>query len=64
MRIDVLRPPVGRDLLFIVGTKGMSMVKAALPWLSILMIFSIMITFTPLVSTVRPDRVLEPQIAQ
>jgi C4-dicarboxylate transporter DctM subunit len=46
------------------GITGMSIlevVKAALPWLGILLVFLILVTYVPIVSTLLPDLLYGPQ---
>lgn len=58
MEIGMVTPPVGLNLFVISGITGMSLtdvVKAVIPWLSILMAFLIIITYVPIISTFLPD---------
>ncbi len=65
MEIGMITPPVGLNLFVTSGVAGMSMmrvVKAALPWLGILFIFLIMVTYIPWLSTVLPTWLMGPEI--
>ena len=53
MEIGMVTPPVGLNLFVTSGITGMSMmhvVKAALPWLSVLMVFLVIVTYVPQLS--------------
>ena len=65
MEIGMITPPVGLNLFVTSGVAGMSMmrvVKAALPWLGILFIFLIMVTYIPWLSTFLPTTFMGPEI--
>jgi C4-dicarboxylate transporter DctM subunit len=65
MEIGMITPPVGLNLFVTSGVAGMSMmrvVKAALPWLGILFIFLIMVTYIPWISTFLPHALMGPEI--
>ena len=65
MEIGMITPPVGLNLFVTSGVAGMSMmnvVKAALPWLGILFIFLIIVTYVPIVSTFLPTALMGPEI--
>jgi C4-dicarboxylate transporter DctM subunit len=58
MEIGMITPPVGLNLFVTAGITGMSLwevVKAAMPWTSILLLFLIIITYVPIISTFLPD---------
>jgi C4-dicarboxylate transporter DctM subunit len=58
MEIGMLTPPVGLNLFVTAGITGHSIgwvIKAALPWLSLLLIFLIIITYIPQVSLFLPE---------
>ncbi|MGA0816068.1 MAG: TRAP transporter large permease [Burkholderiaceae bacterium] len=58
MEIGMITPPVGLNLFVTSGITGMplmAVVRAALPWLSLLLIFLIIITYVPTISTFLPD---------
>ncbi|HER35541.1 MAG TPA: TRAP transporter large permease subunit [Halothiobacillaceae bacterium] len=65
MEIGMITPPVGLNLFVTSGVAGMPMVqvvRAAAPWLGILFIFLIMITYIPWLSTVVPTALMGPEI--
>ncbi|WP_305968611.1 MULTISPECIES: TRAP transporter large permease [unclassified Mameliella] len=65
MEIGMITPPVGLNLFVTSGVAGMPMmrvVKAALPFLAVLFVFLILVTYIPVISTVLPDNVMGPQI--
>ncbi|MFZ9070190.1 MAG: TRAP transporter large permease [Burkholderiaceae bacterium] len=58
MEIGMITPPVGLNLFVTSGITGMplmAVVRAAMPWLSLLLIFLIVITYVPTISTFLPD---------
>ncbi|SCA56950.1 putative C4-dicarboxylate transport protein [Candidatus Terasakiella magnetica] len=58
MEIGMITPPVGLNLFVTAGITGHSIgwaVKAALPWLSLLLIFLILITYIPQISLFLPN---------
>ena len=58
MEIGMITPPVGLNLFVTSGITGMSIlavVRAALPWLGILLLFLILVTYVPIISTFLPD---------
>ncbi|MGR3392539.1 TRAP transporter large permease subunit, partial [Sagittula sp.] len=65
MEIGMITPPVGLNLFVTSGVAGMPMmrvVRAALPFLAVLFVFLIMVTYIPSISTWVPDRVMGPQV--
>jgi len=65
MEIGMITPPVGLNLFVTSGVAGMPMmrvVKAALPFLAVLFVFLIMITYIPWLSTVIPNAVMGPEV--
>jgi C4-dicarboxylate transporter DctM subunit len=65
MEIGMITPPVGLNLFVTSGVAGMSMmrvVRAALPWLGILFVFLIMVTYIPWLSTFLPTTFMGPEI--
>lgn len=65
MEIGMITPPVGLNLFVTAGVAGMSMlnvVKAAAPWLLIMFIFLIIVTYVPAVSTWLPTLFMGPEI--
>ena len=64
MEIGMITPPVGLNLFVTTGITGMpllSVVKAAFPWLSVLLVFLVVITYFPKISTILPDMIMGPQ---
>ena len=64
MEIGMITPPVGLNLFVTSGITGMpllSVVKAAFPWLSVLLVFLVVITYFPKISTILPDTIMGPQ---
>ena len=58
MEIGMIPPPVGLNLFVTSGITGMSLwevVKAAFPWLTILLVFLVIVTYVPIISTFLPD---------
>ncbi|MDH5204482.1 MAG: TRAP transporter large permease subunit, partial [Hylemonella sp.] len=58
MEIGMVTPPVGLNLFVTSGVTGMSLMqvtRAALPWLSVLLIFLVIVTYVPAVSLALPD---------
>ncbi|MBE9396864.1 TRAP transporter large permease subunit [Pontibacterium sp. N1Y112] len=58
MEIGMLTPPVGLNLFVTAGITGKNMVwviKACLPWLSLLLFFLILITYIPQISLFLPE---------
>ena len=65
MEIGMITPPVGLNLFVTSGVAGMplmAVVRAALPFLAVLFVFLILVTYVPAVSTYLPNEVLGPQI--
>ena len=65
MEIGMITPPVGLNLFVTSGVAGMSVMrvmKAATPWLGILFIFLIMVTYVPALSTFLPTYFMGPEI--
>ncbi|WP_371224704.1 TRAP transporter large permease [Roseovarius sp. 2305UL8-3] len=65
MEIGMITPPVGLNLFVTSGVAGMPMmgvVRAALPFLGVLFIFLIMITYIPAISTTLPNALMGPEI--
>ena len=65
MEIGMITPPVGLNLFVTAGVAGMSMlgvVKAAAPWLFIMFLFLIIVTYVPAVSTWLPTTFMGPEI--
>ena len=65
MEIGMITPPVGLNLFVTSGVAGMPMmavVRAALPFLAVLFVFLIIVTYVPWISTVLPNAVMGPEI--
>jgi C4-dicarboxylate transporter DctM subunit len=65
MEIGMITPPVGLNLFVTSGVAGMPVlrvVKAAMPWLGILFLFLILVTYIPWLSTVVPTALMGPEI--
>jgi len=65
MEIGMITPPVGLNLFVTSGVAGMPMmavVRAALPFLAILFVFLIMVTYIPFLSTFLPTYFMGPEI--
>jgi C4-dicarboxylate transporter DctM subunit len=65
MEIGMITPPVGLNLFVTSGVAGMPMmrvVKAALPFLAVLFVFLIMVTYIPAISTFLPNYFMGPEI--
>lgn len=58
MEIGMVTPPVGLNLFVTAGVTGMSLVqvtKAALPWLMVLLVFLVLVTYIPEISLALPN---------
>ena len=65
MEIGMITPPVGLNLFVTAGVARMpvlAVVRAALPWLAILFVFLLMVTYIPWLSTVVPTALMGPEI--
>uniref|UniRef100_E6VCW1 TRAP transporter large permease protein n=1 Tax=Rhodopseudomonas palustris (strain DX-1) TaxID=652103 RepID=E6VCW1_RHOPX len=65
MEIGLVTPPVGLNLFVASGITGMPLmqvVRAALPWLMVLLSFLILITYVPIISTFLPDLLFGPAL--
>ena len=65
MEIGMITPPVGLNLFVTAGVANMSMlsvVKAAAPWLGVMFLFLIIVTYVPFVSTWLPTLMMGPEI--
>ena len=65
MEIGMIPPPVGLNLFVTSGVAGMpmmSVVRAALPFLAVLFVFLIMVTYIPILSTWLPTTFMGPEI--
>lgn len=62
MEIGMLTPPVGLNLFVTAGITGRNMIwviKACLPWLSLLLLFLMLITYVPQISLFLPELIDE-----
>ncbi|WP_101069118.1 TRAP transporter large permease [Roseovarius salinarum] len=67
MEIGMITPPVGLNLFVTSGVAGMPMmrvVRAALPFLAVLFVFLVLITYVPWFSTVLPNTFMGPEIVR
>ncbi|NKB28128.1 MAG: TRAP transporter large permease subunit [Rhodobacteraceae bacterium] len=65
MEIGMITPPVGLNLFVTSGVAGMSMmavVRAALPFLAVLFVFLILVTYVPIISTFLPTYFMGPEL--
>ena len=65
MEIGMITPPVGLNLFVTAGVAAMSVldvVKAALPWVGIMFVFLILVTYVPWISTWLPTLMMGPEI--
>jgi C4-dicarboxylate transporter DctM subunit len=65
MEIGMITPPVGLNLFVTAGVAGMSVtkvVRAALPWVGIMFIFLILVTYVPAISTALPTWLMGPEL--
>ena len=65
MESGMVTPPGGLNLFVTAGVASMSVmdvVKAALPWVGILFVFLILVTYIPWISTVIPNALMGPEL--
>ncbi len=65
MEIGMITPPIGLNLFVTSGITGMSLVqvvKAALPFVAVLFVFLILVTYMPILSTWLPYAVMGPEL--
>lgn len=65
MEIGMITPPVGLNLFVTSGIAKMpllSVVRASLPWLMVLVVFLILVTYVPAISTSLPNYFMGPEI--
>jgi C4-dicarboxylate transporter DctM subunit len=58
MEIGLVHPPVGLNLFVTSAVTGLTLgqtIRAALPWLSILLLFLILVTYVPFISLALPN---------
>ncbi len=67
MEIGMVTPPVGLNLFVTSGVTGMpvmQVVRAAMPWLSVLLLFLIVITYVPWISLILPNALFGTALVQ
>jgi len=65
MEIGMITPPIGLNLFVTSGITGMSLlqvVRAALPFVAVLFVFLILVTYLPVLSTFLPTTLMGPEI--
>jgi C4-dicarboxylate transporter DctM subunit len=65
MEIGMITPPIGLNLFVTSGITGMSLiqvVRAALPFVAVLFLFLIIVTYVPAISTWLPYSLMGPEI--
>jgi C4-dicarboxylate transporter DctM subunit len=65
MEIGMITPPVGLNLFVTAGVAKMSVtnvIRAALPWVAIMFLFLIIVTYVPTVSTWLPNTLMGPEL--
>ncbi|TPE51827.1 TRAP transporter large permease subunit [Maribrevibacterium harenarium] len=65
MEIGMITPPIGLNLFVTSGITGMSLarvVKAAMPFVAVLFVFLILVTYIPALSTALPYAIMGPEI--
>jgi TRAP-type C4-dicarboxylate transport system, large permease component len=65
MEIGMITPPVGLNLFVTSGVAGMpvmGVVRAALPWLCIMFLVLILVTYVPFLSTFLPNTFMGPEV--
>jgi C4-dicarboxylate transporter DctM subunit len=65
MEIGMITPPIGLNLFVTSGITGMSLaqvVRAAMPFVMVLMLFLILVTYIPWLSTLLPYAMMGPEI--
>ena len=65
MEIGMITPPIGLNLFVTSGITGMSLarvVKAAMPFVAVLFVFLILVTYVPALSTWLPTLAMGPEI--
>jgi len=65
LELAMITPPVGLNLFVTAGVAQMSVtdtVKAALPWVGIMFIFLILVTYVPTISTLLPTMLMGPEV--
>ena len=65
MEIGMITPPIGLNLFVTSGITGMSMVqviKAATPFVLVLLFFLVLVTYIPIISTWLPISIMGPEV--
>jgi C4-dicarboxylate transporter DctM subunit len=65
MEIGMVTPPIGLNLFVTSGITGMSLVqvvRAAMPFVAILLLFLVLVTYTPVLSTWLPYALMGPEL--
>ena len=65
MEIGLITPPVGLNLFVTAGVAKMPLprvARAAAPWLMILLLFLLLVTYAPFLSTALPNALMGPEI--
>ncbi|NVK44655.1 MAG: TRAP transporter large permease subunit, partial [Oceanospirillaceae bacterium] len=65
MEIGMITPPIGLNLFVTSGITGMSLarvVKAAMPFVAVLFVFLILVTYVPPLSTWLPYSIMGPEL--
>ncbi len=65
MEIGMITPPVGLNLFVTAGVAQMSVgsvIRAAAPWVAIMFLFLLIVTYVPVVSTWLPTQLMGPEI--
>ncbi len=65
MEIGMITPPIGLNLFVTSGITGMSLskvVRAAMPFVGVLMVFLILVTYVPWISTALPYAMMGPEL--
>jgi C4-dicarboxylate transporter, DctM subunit len=65
MEIGMITPPVGLNLFVTAGVAQMSVtnvLRAALPWVAIMVLFLLLVTYVPIISTWLPTQLMGPEI--
>jgi C4-dicarboxylate transporter DctM subunit len=65
MEIGMITPPIGLNLFVTSGITGMNLVqvvKAAAPFVAVLFLFLILVTYIPIMSTALPYALMGPEI--
>ena len=65
MEIGMIAPPIGLNLFVTSGITGMSLiqvVRAAAPFVAVLLVFLVLVTYVPILSTALPYALMGPEI--